>query len=64
VRDFAKLFRRASVPLIAYWYGGLILATFVGSFTEGLFLMPVGITTFIFVVACAGLRSLAPHQSS
>jgi exopolysaccharide production protein ExoQ len=63
MRDFARLFRRASVPLIAYWYVGLILATFVGSFTEALFLPPVGITTFIFVAACAGLRSLS-HENA
>jgi exopolysaccharide production protein ExoQ len=63
VRDFARLFRRASVPLIAYWYVGLILATFIGTFTEALFLPPVGITTFIFVVACAGLRSLS-HENA
>jgi O-antigen ligase len=64
VRDFASLFRGAVVPLIAYWYVAVILATFIGSFTEGLFPIPIGITTFIFVVACAGLRNLAPHQSS
>ena len=64
VRDFVKLFRRRSVPLIAYWYAGLIIATFVGSFTEALFLPPVGISTFIFVVACAGLRSLSHENSS
>jgi O-antigen ligase len=57
-RDFVRLFRRASVPLIAYWYAGLILVTVVGSFTEDLFLNSTGITTFVFVVACAGLRNL------
>ena len=63
-RDFVRLFRSASAPLIAYWYIGVILMTFVGSFTETLFLTSSGITTFVFVVACAGLRSLScesPH---
>jgi exopolysaccharide production protein ExoQ len=59
VRDFARIFRTASVPLIAYWYFGISLATFIGSFTEALFLPPIGITTFIFVLACAGLRRLS-----
>jgi exopolysaccharide production protein ExoQ len=63
LRDFSRLFRRTSVPLIAYWYVSLILVTFIGSFTEALFLPPVGITSFIFVVACAGLRSLSHERS-
>jgi O-antigen ligase len=58
LRNFARLFREDFVPLAGYWYAGIILATFVGSFTEGLFLNPGGVTTFIFVVACAGLRNL------
>jgi O-antigen ligase len=55
-RDFVRLFRRDSMPLVAYWYVGLIVATLVGSFTETLFLGSV--TTFIFAIACAGLRNL------
>jgi O-antigen ligase len=55
-RDFVRLFRRNSMPLVAYWYLGLIVATLVGSFTEILFLG--GVTTFIFAIACAGLRNL------
>jgi O-antigen ligase len=39
VYDFVRLIRNASVPLIAYWYAGLILATFVGMFTESSFLL-------------------------
>jgi O-antigen ligase len=57
-RDFARLFRRNSVPLVVYWYAGIILAIFVGSFTETLFLATSGVMTFTFVVACAGLRNL------
>lgn len=56
VRDFGRLTRRDSVPLVAYWYAGIIVATLVGSVTEILFLG--GVTTFIFAVACAGLRNL------
>jgi len=62
VRDFGRLFRRRFVPLAAYWYAGIILATFVGSFTDGFFPGPGGITTFIFVVACAGLRTLSSED--
>ena len=58
VKDFVRLFRRNSVPFIVYWYAGLILATFVGSFVGGMFLSPTGINSFAFVVACAGLRRL------
>ena len=58
VRDFVRVYRQGSVPLVAYWYAGIILVTFVGSFAEILFLTSSGVTTFIFVLACAGLRSL------
>jgi O-antigen ligase len=64
LRDFLRVLRRSSVPLIAYWYAGIILATFVGSFTEGLFLTPTGITTFIFVVGCTGLTTLSNANAS
>lgn len=57
-RDFVTLFRRSFVPLAAYWYAGIILATFLGSFTDGFFPGLGGVATFIFVVACAGLRTL------
>jgi O-antigen ligase len=63
-RDFLRLLRNPSAPLIAYWYAGLIVATFVGSFTELLFLVPSGITTFMFVIACAGLRSMSGERFS
>jgi O-antigen ligase len=63
VRDFLGLLRRSSVPLIAYWYVGLILAIFVGSFTEDMILMPMRIIPFMFVLACAGLRSLAEQRA-
>jgi exopolysaccharide production protein ExoQ len=64
VRDFVSLFRKKFVPFIAYWYAGVVIATFIGTFTETLFLASVGITTFIFVVACAGLRSLSLENTS
>jgi exopolysaccharide production protein ExoQ len=58
VWDFMCLFRLPSVPLVAYWYFGIILATFVGSLTEILFLSFSGPSAFIFVLACAGLKNL------
>ena len=64
VRDFLRLLRRSSVPLVAYWYAGLILATLVGSVTEGMFWMPIRIIPFIFVIACAGLKSLSLENAS
>ncbi|MGB6689732.1 MAG: O-antigen ligase family protein [Terracidiphilus sp.] len=59
VRDFLRIFRAQSIPLLAFWYAGVILATFVGFFTEGLFPGPGGVSTFVFVVACAGLKNLS-----
>jgi exopolysaccharide production protein ExoQ len=58
MQDFMSLFKKRSVPVIGYWHIGVILATYIGTFTEALFLVPIGIT-FVFVVAFAGLRSLA-----
>jgi exopolysaccharide production protein ExoQ len=63
VRDFLRLFRTRSVPLAGYWYASLIIATFVGSVTEILFLVPNGVITFVFVVGCAGLRTLSNESS-
>ena len=63
VRDFLRLFRTRSVPLAGYWYASLIIATFVGSVTEILFLVPNGVITFVFVVGCAGLRTLSNENS-
>jgi O-antigen ligase len=59
VRDFARLFRHASISLMCYWYVGVIIATFVGNFTEMLSVAPDSITTFVFVLACAGLQRLS-----
>lgn len=58
MRDFLKLLHPPSVPLMAYWYAGLVLATFVGAFTENMFWMPVRIIPFMLVLGCAGLRKL------
>jgi O-antigen ligase len=64
VRDFLGLLRRSSVPLVAYWYAGLIVATFVGAVTENMFWMPTRIIPFMLLVACAGLRSLNYENAS
>lgn len=56
--NILRLLRRPSVPLEGYWYAGIILVTFAGSVTEVLFPVPAGISTFVFVVACAGLTNL------
>jgi exopolysaccharide production protein ExoQ len=59
LRDFMRVFRREAVPLTTYWYAGIILATIVGSYTDGFFPVSGGIAPFIFVLACAGLGDLA-----
>jgi exopolysaccharide production protein ExoQ len=64
LRNFARLFQAPAMPLVALWYAGLILTTFLGSVTETLFPLPVGINMFVFVLACAGLTNLANHPST
>jgi exopolysaccharide production protein ExoQ len=63
LRDFVVLLRKPCIPPIAYWYAGLIVATFVASFTEILFLTPNGVNCFVFVMACAGLTRYS-HQTA
>jgi O-antigen ligase len=63
-RDFLSLLRRSSVPLIAYWYAALIIATFVGALTENMFWYPTRIIPFMLVIACAGLRNLSLEKTS
>jgi exopolysaccharide production protein ExoQ len=62
LKDFVRLFHRSFVPLAGYWYAGVVLVTFVGSFADGFFPGPIGIGTFTFVVACAGLRMLSSEN--
>lgn len=61
--DFARLFRTDSMPLAAYWYAGLILAAYLGNFVGSMFLS-TGFNSFVFVVACAGLRNLSHENAS
>jgi O-antigen ligase len=65
VRDLVALRRKGSMSDTDWWFAALILITFIGSFIENVFLKPGGITTFTFVVACAGLgRSSENAQSN
>jgi exopolysaccharide production protein ExoQ len=67
LRDFLKLFRRPTLPLMALWYAGVIVVTYIGDFTEGLFWVSSGVYVFVFVIAIAGLkylRSAAVYQAS
>ena len=57
-RQFVRLLRMPSVPLAGYWYFGLLLITFIGSYTEYLFPRPGGLPTFMFVVAFASLAQI------
>jgi O-antigen ligase len=63
-RDFLKLFRGFSVPIEAYWYAGVIFATFVGGVTENAFWAPNKIDVLMFPVMCAGLANLARESIS
>jgi exopolysaccharide production protein ExoQ len=62
IRDFLRSLRRSSVPLVAFWYTGIIFIVFVGSYTEGMFWMPVRIIPFMLTLACAGLRNLGDDR--
>jgi O-antigen ligase len=59
VRDFLRLVRAPPVPLIAFWYVGFILITWVEAFVGNTFPVPGSAPTFIFVVACCGLTHLS-----
>jgi O-antigen ligase len=56
IRDLFRLLRARIAPLAAYWYAALIISLFVGFFVGSTFLYPVGLGSFIFALACAGLR--------
>lgn len=62
--DFLTLLRRPPVPLEALWYGGLLIATFVGAVTENLLWKPTRISPLILAVASAGLASLRYQTAS
>ena len=64
IKDFVRVFRSNFVSLAAYWYAGIVLVTFVGSFTDGFFPAAGTIATFMFVLACAGLRILNQNEVS
>jgi hypothetical protein len=63
VRDFLRIFRSRSVPLIAFWYVSFILFTWVEAFVGDTFPMPGFIPTFIFVVACCGLTDMTRKKA-
>jgi len=55
IRNCANVFQNKAVPLTAYWYVGILLVTYVGSYTDNFFPIAGGIATFIFAVAYVGL---------
>jgi exopolysaccharide production protein ExoQ len=59
VRDFLRILRLHAVPLIAFWYVGFILLTWVEAVVGTTFPVPNQCPTFIFVVACCGLTQLS-----
>ena len=62
MRDFLNLLRYRPAPLTAFWYAGIVIAIFVGSITESGIPSQTGILTFVFVVACVGLRRLRDKE--
>ena len=58
LRDWARVVRRAPMPLIGYWYVGVVIALYVGSFTEGLITFGTPIPEIVGAIAFAGLRNL------
>ncbi len=57
-RTILAVYRKGSIPMMAYWYAGVIIATLIGSFTENLAMSPTGVSSFVFALACAGLGNL------
>jgi exopolysaccharide production protein ExoQ len=66
VRDSFRLLRSPSIPLMAFWYVGFILLTWVEAIVGNTFPAAGAATTFIFVVASCGLTNLREtlHPSS
>jgi exopolysaccharide production protein ExoQ len=58
VRDFRRILRVPTVPLMAFWYVGFIILTWVEAVVGNTFPIPGMAPTFIFVVACCGLTQL------
>ena len=62
-RDFARLIRRSPMPLIAFWYVGVGIAMFVGSFTEGLITFGIPVPEIVGAIAFAGLRNMYDERA-
>ncbi len=52
------IIRKPRVPLVAFWYSGLILAIYLGGITDNIFWKPIRMMPFILAAACAGLSNL------
>jgi exopolysaccharide production protein ExoQ len=57
IRDFMKLLRRPSIPIMGYWYIGFILTTLAEAVVGNAFPL-AGFYTILFAVSCCGLTSL------
>jgi O-antigen ligase len=62
-RDFARLIRRSPMPLIAFWYVGVGIAMFLGSFTEGLITFGIPVPEIVGAIAFAGLRNMYDERA-
>lgn len=58
MRSMLAVYRKGSIPMEAFWYAGVVIATLIGSFTENLSMSPTGVSAFVFALACAGLGNL------
>ena len=57
IRDFLKLLRHPSIPIMGYWYIGFILNTLAQSLVGNAFPL-ASLYTILFALACCGLTNL------
>jgi len=57
IRDFVKLLRHPSIPIMGYWYIGFIINTLAQSLVGNAFPL-AGLYTILFALACCGLTGL------
>jgi exopolysaccharide production protein ExoQ len=62
-RDFARLVRRSPMPTIAFWYVGVGIMMFVGSYTEGLITFGIPVPEIVGAIAFVGLRNLYDERA-
>lgn len=53
---FVRFFAAGPIPLLAYWYFGLVCISFIGNFADAYFPLTGGAPEIVLIMACAGLQ--------